>query len=55
MKPVDVKDHTYIDFKKEINDKDPKFNVGDHVRIFKYKNIFGKRIHTKLVCRNFCC
>ena len=37
MKPVDVKDNTYIDFKKELNDK-----VGDHVRISKYKNIFAK-------------
>ena len=37
MKPVDVKDNTYIDFKKEVNDKDPKFKVGDHVRISKYK------------------
>ena len=42
MKPVDVKDKTYIDFKKEVNDKDPKFKVGDHVRISKYKNIFAK-------------
>ena len=42
MKPVDVKDNTYIDFKKEINDKDPKFKAGDHVRISKYKNIFAK-------------
>ena len=31
MKPVDVKDNTHIDFKKEANDKDPK-----------YKNIFAK-------------
>ena len=42
MKPVDVKDNTYIDFSKEVNDKDPKFKVGDHVRISKYKNIFAK-------------
>ena len=42
MKPVDVKDNTYIDFKKESNDKDPKFKVGDHVRLSKYKNIFPK-------------
>ena len=42
MKPVDVKDNTYIDFKKEVSDKDPKFNVDNHVRISKYKNIFGK-------------
>ena len=42
MKPVDVKDNTYVDSKKEVNDKDPKFKVGDHVRISKYKNIFAK-------------
>ena len=42
MRPVDVKDNTYIDFKKEVNDKDPKFKLGDHVRISKYKNIFAK-------------
>ena len=42
MKPVDVRDDTYIDFKKEVNDKDPKVKVGDHVRISKYKNIFAK-------------
>ena len=42
MKPVDVKDNTYIDFKKEVNDRDPKFKDGDHVRISKYKNIFAK-------------
>ena len=35
MKPVDVKDNTYIDFDKEVNDKDPKFKVGDHIRISK--------------------
>ena len=27
MKPVDVKDNTYIDFKKEVNDKDPKLKL----------------------------
>ena len=43
MKPVDVKDNTYIDFNKEVNDRDPKFKVGDHVRISKCKNIFAKR------------
>ena len=42
MKPVDVKDNTCIGFKKEVNDKDPKLIVGDHVRISKYKNIFTK-------------
>ena len=32
-KPVDVKDSAYIDFGKDVNDKDPKFKVGDNVRI----------------------
>ena len=42
IKPIYVKDNTYINTDKEINDKDPKFKVGDHVRISKYKNIFAK-------------
>ena len=42
MKAVHVKDNTYIDFKKEVNDKDPNFKVGDHIRISKYENIFAK-------------
>ena len=43
MKPINVKDNTYINTSKEINNKDPKFKVGDHVRISKYKNIFAKK------------
>ena len=42
MKPVNSKDNTYIDFKKEVNDRDPKCKVNDQVRISKYKNIFAK-------------
>ena len=47
MKPVDVKDNIYIDLielhSMELHsNKDPKFEVGDHVRISKYKNIFAK-------------
>ena len=34
--------YIYIDFNKEVNDKDPKFKAGDHVRFSKYKNIFSK-------------
>ena len=41
MRPIDVKDNTYINTSKEINNKDPKFKVGDHVRISKYKNILA--------------
>ena len=40
MKPVDVKSITYIDSSKEIYSKDPKFKIGDTVRISKYENIF---------------
>ena len=42
VKPVDVKDNAYINSSKEVNDKDPKFKVSDHVNISKYKNIFAK-------------
>ena len=41
-KPVNVKSNTYINSSKEINNKDPKFKVGDNVRISKYKNLFSK-------------
>ena len=42
LKPIDVKANTYIDSRKEVNDKDPKFKVGDHERISKYKNFLAK-------------
>ena len=42
MKVLDVKDNTYINIDKEVNGKDHIFQVGDHGRISKYKNIFAK-------------
>ena len=42
IKPADVKSSTYIDSSKEINEKDPKFKIGNIVRISKYKNISAK-------------
>ena len=42
MNPIHVKDNTYINTDKKVNDKDPKFKVGGHVRLSKYKNIFAK-------------
>ena len=42
MKLVDANDDTFIDFEKEVNNKDPKFKIIDHVRISKYKNVFTK-------------
>ena len=40
MKPIDVKYNTCINIGKEVNDKDPKFKVGEHVKISKYKKHF---------------
>ena len=42
MKPVGVKSNIYIGSSKEINNKDPKFEIGDIARISKYENIFAK-------------
>ena len=42
MKPVDVKSGNFIEYNVNSNDKDPKFKIGDYVRISKYKNIFAK-------------
>ena len=42
MKPIDVKDNTNINVDKEVNNKDPKFKVGDRVWISKYKKAFAK-------------
>ena len=42
MKPIDVKSDSFAEYNKESNKKDPKFNVGDHVRVSKYKNMFAK-------------
>ena len=42
MKPIDVTDDSYAEYNEDFNKKDPKFKVGDHVRISKYKSIFAK-------------
>ena len=42
MKPIDVKTNSYAEYNVDSNEKDPRFKVGDHVRISKYKNIFAK-------------
>ena len=41
MKPVDVMSDSYVEYNENLNKKDPKFRIGDHVRISKYKNIFA--------------
>ena len=42
MKSIDVTSDSYAEYNEDFNKKDPKFKVGDHVRISKYKNIFAK-------------
>ena len=42
MKPIDVMGDSYAKYNEDFNKKYPKFKVGDHVRISKYKNIFTK-------------
>ena len=40
MKPSDVKDDSFAEYNEESNKRNPKFKVGNHVRISKYTNIF---------------
>ena len=42
IKPIDVMNDYYTEYNGISNKKDPKFKVGDNVRISKYKKIFAK-------------
>ena len=42
MKPINVKDDSFAEYNEESNEKNPKFKVGDHVRISKFKNVFAE-------------
>ena len=42
MTPIDVTGDSHAEYNENIKKKNPKFKVGDHVRISKYKNIFAK-------------
>ena len=42
MKPIGVRSDSYAEYNGDSNEKGPKFKVGDHVRISKYKHIFAK-------------
>ena len=42
MKLIDFTSDSYAESNEDSNEKDPKFKVSDHVRIWKYKNIFAK-------------
>ena len=51
--PIDVKNDSFAECNEESNKKDPKFKVGDHVRISKYKNIFAKGYAPNWIEENF--
>ena len=51
MKPINVTSDSYVEYNEDSNEKDPKFKVGDHIRISKYKIIFAKGYSPR---RNFC-
>ena len=42
MKPINVKIDSFAEYDEESNEKYPKFKVGDHFRISKFKNVFAK-------------
>ena len=42
MKPINVTDDSFVEYNEDSNKRNPKFKVGDYVRISKYKNIFAK-------------
>ena len=42
MKSVDVNLNTYIDSSKEVRDKNPKYKIGDNVKISKHEIVFAK-------------
>ena len=53
MKPIDVKSDFFADYNVSSNENDPKFKVGDHVRISKHKNFFAKGYSPNLSEQNF--
>ena len=42
IKPIELTGDYYVEYNEIPNKKDPKFKVGDNVRISNHKNIFAK-------------
>ena len=42
MKSIDIKSDSFAEYNEEPNARDPRFKTGDHVRVPKYRNVFGK-------------
>ena len=41
MQPIDVTNNSFVEYNEDSNKRNPKFKVGGHIRISKYKNIFA--------------
>ena len=52
MKLIDVKSNTYIKYGKKINNKDPKFRIGDFLKTSKYK-IFLQKVTFQIGRKKF--
>ena len=42
IEPIDVTSDSYAEYNKYSNEKYPKWKVGDHIRISKFRNILAK-------------
>ena len=42
MKPIGVTNNSFAEYNEDFNKKSPRFKVGDHVRVSKYKDIFAR-------------
>ena len=45
MKPVDLKDISFVEYNEESNEKDPKFKVGDHFKSQELKIYLLNGVH----------
>ena len=54
MKPIEVTDDYDVEYNEIANKKNPKFKVGDNVRISKHENIFAKGYINKIKNTDLC-
>ena len=55
MKPIEITSNSYAEYNEDSNETKPEFNVDDHVRISKYKNIFTNGYTQNWSEEVFCC
>ena len=47
MTSIDFKSDSFAEYNEESNEKDPKYKIGDHVRISRYRNVLAKGYKVK--------